>query len=992
MSFQGETTLPAVRAETWSMKIAAPIPTPPTVPKPQKVSLAQRSRLQAYAHMPETRLEQMPDSLSFLETHGKSPQVLTSRDMLTNSLRQDMAKLKLGDHFDAFGKPRFQKLGLTFAAKQKLPQANARYSSTAQELNEAVGKEDFQAARAFIIAQEAVADDMKRWKVKAAEFLAAVTEDDKFKDEDVKSRQLDILFLEVEDYERYIPPALPTKSLVPTFDREDEQRSRALAGRAIGFLEERNWVAGLHMSWRSNQSEVQALSEVMKLWSIAAWGPAAGYLGMERSTFCRFILDVGLVDQKKVPYFWAVSLFDQMSRPLRCASLDDPLISATPLSQVANRWEIITVVELLMDQHFKPGDGYLRTRFLQSLLDIAKMKLPASAISQSDLMKQGYYEALLRGESIADKGGPQERPDADARTQRLDKEDKKKQQKEAKAKSGREGERFKREAEAESQKVEQSHVPNPAVSAASAKRMKDEEQSKNQRVRSMLVEPEVLQLLAQHQEIFRLLHKAYADDYGHMTFHGVAQLCTDFCMVPTFCTMHALEKRFESVECVDFVQDLLREALAQSIYEDDEGSSPRSQRGGSTSPRRQSFSAASIARGNSRRFSNASNVSMDRIQEAPAPLTARETRRRSVSGSSELLESPLSARQPRRGSAVLPAASAEKQSRPPSTSSIRGGGRPPSSTSSIRGGSKPQTGRRSGRTGSKSSVARLDSKTSTAKPGSDSRSHAGNPEAEKHVYSGPWPPRFPWDVVHQRARYEEAAGGKDILPRPSIFGYEALMELLCKVGFHHLSFYGNIQQRSMDGLLQTCWLLVFLRHATDSLRQSLDKRGLSQAEEEARFGALSRAVRSMHDDLWNLSAPPVFSGDGTSIPPTTTWRPALFKTPETLGLIPWKFYQDPFHLVGQPCVVNGVCGVCNTTVANAGWGDSRCFGCSKVDTTAFKRHPLAVLLIDRPPGQRVQAPVAMLGQRIRRASLSPVRLKDCNSLKSLTAKQDWLRI
>lgn len=48
----------------------------------------------------------------------------------------------------------------------------------------------------------------------------------------------------------------------------------------------------------------------------------------------RFILDVGLADQRKVPFFWAVHLFDSCAKWMRYCAVDDPMPETAPLLQV----------------------------------------------------------------------------------------------------------------------------------------------------------------------------------------------------------------------------------------------------------------------------------------------------------------------------------------------------------------------------------------------------------------------------------------------------------------------------------------------------------------------------------------------------------------------------------------------------------------------------------------------------------------------------------
>ncbi|CAK9001344.1 Uncharacterized protein SCF082_LOCUS6884 [Durusdinium trenchii] len=86
--------------------------------------------------------------------------------------------------------------------------------------------------------------------------------------------------------------------------------------------------------WRFRRNEVLVLVQVLKSWTLASWPKGGAEMGMDRASFCRFILDVGLADQRKVPFFWAVHLFDSCAKWMRYCAVDDPMPETAPLLQV----------------------------------------------------------------------------------------------------------------------------------------------------------------------------------------------------------------------------------------------------------------------------------------------------------------------------------------------------------------------------------------------------------------------------------------------------------------------------------------------------------------------------------------------------------------------------------------------------------------------------------------------------------------------------------
>lgn len=195
------------------------------------------------------------------------------------------------------------------------------------------------------------------------------------------------------------------------------------------------------------------------------------------------------------------------------------------------------------------------------------------------------------------------------------------------------------------------------------------------------------------------------------------------------------------------------------------------------------------------------------------------------------------------------------------------------------------------------------------------------------------------------------------------------MELLCKVAFSYLGCYGNMQQRSMSTLMQSVWLLVYMRFTAESVRGSLERRSSleGQAGQDG-YGALGRAARLLCPEVWKIKAAPDFQEVPLAcVKPVP--REVLRQTTRQASEAPQE---------GVPYVMEKRCQICKSEVEVASWGNIRCFGCSRVDSLAFRRHPLVSVL--RKSGEK---PVALAGKvpRVRNTSLSPVRFQDNDTLR-----------
>eukprot|EP00435_Cladocopium_sp_Y103_P017121 s2206_g4.t1 len=1265
---------------------------------------------QDVAKMPEIAAAVLPKHLNFLfeaERKGTSctegVEALGARDFFQrDELQEKMQSLSLSDHFDSFGKARFQRLGLAFAAKQMMPHQMAKYSSVSDK--PMTPRKGDKSAKAFIMSQEALSEDNKRWMEHTKTILDAIQESDRHKDEDVKDRQVAILFAELPKFLHLLPSSVPQSSLELELNREEDPQQRWLSLRQNSLL--RQPVA----SWRFRRNEVLMLLQVLKAWTLSSWPKGGAEMGMDRSSFCRFILDVGLVDQHKVPYFWAVHLFDSLAKQMRFCAVDDQMLSSAPLLPVVSWWDLFPIVEHLAGQHFKIAQSNLRVKFIDHLAEIARLRLPSFAQKAMNISKehlelmhqdidkqvlespqcyfairiylnkcpsvpkmfqltvampsgrseklvvpkssavgdlkllaqktfgQGFlrlvadgrildpmesletaglqdgdelcalalpfhlaatrkghliifvggafclwccdrlvtwgdrpnggdssavqdqlrnvqkvrgtaraFAALLENGQVVTWGDPERggnsptlrnvqqlqatleafaailadgsvvtwgnedcggdsslvqnqllnvqqveasggafaalRGDGSvitwgdgfrgANSSRIQDQLRNVQQIRATTwafaailkngsvitwgdpESGGDSSAVQDQlrnvqeiygsgrafaailtngsvvawgspanggdtsgvhdqlhsvhhiqatanafaailadgsvvtwghpesggdssgVQDQLRKVQQIESTQRAFAAVrengsvvtwgsahfggdSSKvqdklrnvkqvqgtdcafaavlvdgsvwvlmmnrrpsRRTDEtgkrtitksrslraqnekasskvqlhilEDAAKQRQKSLLVEPEVLQLLWQHEEVFKALHKAYADDRGHMSFAAVVQLCSDFSLAPKLISLHALRKIYESLEALDIDIDDIRDFEGEGDMMKAKSLNPS--RGSRQAMRRSSIQQLSGEK---------------KAPASPSPSNSLSGRRSSLSVNTNKKRATLHAVEKKRF--VASPAPGEKSiaSSPVSSASLK-----------RRGSLQASFGTTQERSGL----------------------------------------LLPWEVISMRLR----EGAKNE-PCSAFLRAPALMELLCKVAFSYLGCYGNMQQRSMSTLMQSVWLLVYMRFTVESVRGSLHRRS-SLLEGEDHYGALGRAARRLHPEVWKIKAAPDFQDQMPAACVKPVPREVLRQTTKQASEAPQE---------GVPYVVDKRCRICRSDVEVASWGNVRCFGCSKVDSLAFRRHPLVSVL--RKSGEK---PVALAGKvpRVRNTSLSPVRFQDNDTLR-----------
>lgn len=271
---------------------------------------------------------------SAVEKTGRTLDKLRVRDLQLNApLRSELGELRLNDYFDNNGSVRFRRLGLTFAAKQHLQGGSSTFgSSGVAPARKTEGRTTAKSsAQAFFLATSTVERDVEQCKVRGRELYESVEPSQRIRVGDVLQRQLEVVFSEVPECRLHFPRGVAENDMRPIDVNWDAQmRALRSAERASQLFLDKGWHVGCLMNWMFSRTEVLILSKIASLWARALRPKGIPHC-MDRPTFCRLILDLGLVDQVKVPYFWAVSLFDSRAETMCCCTPQVAGNSAVPL-------------------------------------------------------------------------------------------------------------------------------------------------------------------------------------------------------------------------------------------------------------------------------------------------------------------------------------------------------------------------------------------------------------------------------------------------------------------------------------------------------------------------------------------------------------------------------------------------------------------------------------------------------------------------------------
>lgn len=539
------------------------------------------------------------------------------------SLHSHFQKYALRDFFNHRGQRRYQNLSMSFAAKQH-PDIRGTFGSRAAAKTATVEIPDVKrsphlSARAYRLATEMVRRDREAIQQRNLENYRNLETKEKIQLEDVQKRQQEMLFLEVANYERYLPNGVTVEELLPlevsrVIQNEEKKRfetlNNALLDVAIKAKAEhiaekrkngplaRSVTVTTDIAANLEENEVTAPAEMFdfmkQYWNlrcddisevvnnICSWTFAAGLsasMGVDRSVFCRFLLDIGIVDQDAVPYVWAVQTFDQYARHVRVCNMveNDMLCGGDQWSEtkavvapLVCKLDFVTVIDVILRRRFTKGTlpefvKVLKRIGSQMSADWLRKEQEANAATLERTKalppaEPTLFEKVFSG-AVSAIGIPTQKsqPALAALANNMI---------------------FSEEATTADHTTSRNCASENAV------------WKRNRYISGMLAEPEVLQLVEQYRSVFEELFDCYTfkedanstvkedanstvtEDATPSTQHSApvemefvdfVQFCQDLRIVPRLASMYDVLRAFRSAECLDYPEEDRKSQSARDL-------------------------------------------------------------------------------------------------------------------------------------------------------------------------------------------------------------------------------------------------------------------------------------------------------------------------------------------------------------------------------------------------------------------------------------------
>ncbi|CAJ1427465.1 unnamed protein product [Effrenium voratum] len=408
----------------------------------------------------------------------------------------------LRDYFDASGQRRFCNLSMSVAARRH-PQVSKAFGSMAQR-TEVLQEEHVFSAIAYRKASAMVERDRQmHLQAKEAQYQR-LAGNEKFRTEDVRRRQLELVFQgfpsAVSEELPSLTPGMAEEAMLPVeaSSRQVERDSRKRCERHNVYFAERTPQTVFlvkRQGWIFQYDDVCGI-----LNKLDGWMGAVGLTpvwGIDRSTFSQLLVDLDLRHEERLPYVWAHQVFDAYAQPMRLAP-GDPDYDELPDGRVrsamcVSRWDFCAVLDRL-----------LRARFERSPREEFLTRLRAA---------YGTLGREWKNREEASKAAAEE-----CQRQQL-------------LKAQREGKAFK-----------------PAKELKASQRWKFDRHAS-----SMLKEPEVMRIAEQFRKVFSRIFACYASEKEnrHMLQSDLVSFCYDVCLVPDLVSRNEVQRVYGLAVCLD---------------------------------------------------------------------------------------------------------------------------------------------------------------------------------------------------------------------------------------------------------------------------------------------------------------------------------------------------------------------------------------------------------------------------------------------------------
>lgn len=363
-----------------------------------------------------------------------------------------------------------------------------------------------------------------------------LTEEDKHNRADVLERQLKLMFaignLEDEqdiDLPRFLPKCCGKKPFddapLDCGNRRQERDHRKQNEKQNMLFQEsnpHNVALVKRQEWLLSFADIQMVLE-----RLSGWMSAAGLLpssGIDRSTFCQMLFELDMIDQDKLPYTWALQVFDLKARPMKLCVSDPDYVDPSQEGRLAtvyfiSKWDFISVLDILVRQRFGESS---RESFLSRFRHV------------SDFLQKEWLKNVLEGKEAA--RNAQLRLAADTERRGFVRKV---------TVSGR---------ESATSSGRGSATPGPCTNLIFP--IAESQTWKHDRnILGMLKEPEVIEILQQFRFLFIAIFKSYAsekcENQCSMCCEDVLTFCYDFALVPKLASRHEVQRLYNMVICVE---------------------------------------------------------------------------------------------------------------------------------------------------------------------------------------------------------------------------------------------------------------------------------------------------------------------------------------------------------------------------------------------------------------------------------------------------------
>lgn len=477
------------------------------------VPRSSRAPSKRQSQAPQTPPESMHPVVETARRENRRALLQTGDLTRSKGLAAKFKQYRLRDYFDSSGQRRYRNISMSFASRQSEDKDN----DGTKRSRENIQTRD-QTAREARLAAEMIQRDRNNIHDKNLQVYRELNEEEQELKSELLKRREDQLFIEIPLWQQCLPESINIKDLMcPLLSVEKERLERKQAERTNNDIMDDQKTS--RQGWVMTTPQLKEVIKVLQL-SRQAHGTEWSF-GTDRSTFFRFLYDMGVIAEDLCPASFVGACFDEQSRPLRMTKMEswvgDDVLATAPMCMLVSQWGFAAALNSCLQRRY--GLQNPDPEFFERLEDEARR-----------------LSMIIKAAAEGTGGAVQKKEDDESPSMNRDSPGSVQKRSSTSDSPGSPGRRRRGE-------TEEDHGAKAIKLFCVRERW----------IACMLVEPEVQDIITHYKTLWIAFYKCYTGKYQEdtMSFEEFLQFARDWCLIPRLASTHVVLRAYRASECLE---------------------------------------------------------------------------------------------------------------------------------------------------------------------------------------------------------------------------------------------------------------------------------------------------------------------------------------------------------------------------------------------------------------------------------------------------------